>query len=155
YCEQTNGDPHAQPAAVKAANPTDCAAQENSIAGLGRCMIAMARKYAPNAKVGLHASAWGTNMDVLGNTTPAFDVAGEAAKLGKFLLDAGAGDGDMVVADMSDRDAGYYQSVGKNTWWDDTNQKLPNFHQAFAWAKAVAETTGKPIVWWQIPVGNQ
>jgi hypothetical protein len=56
---------------------------------------------------------------------------------------------------MSDRDAGYYQSMGKNTWWDATNMTLPNFHQAFAWAKTVAETVGKPILWWQIPVGNE
>jgi hypothetical protein len=154
YAEQANGDPHKLPAAVKAANPVDCATQEDSIAGLGRCMIAMTRKYAPGARVGLHASAWGTNMDVLGNTDPGFDVAGEAAKLGQFLAAAGAGDGDFVVADMSDRDAGWYQSQGKDTWWDDKNQKLPSFHQAFAWAKAVAETVNKPIVWWQIPVGN-
>jgi len=154
YAEQANGDPHALPAPVQSANAADCGAQENSIAGVGHCMIAMTRKYAPHARVGLHASAWGTNMDVLGNTDPTFDVAGEAAKLGNFLLAAGAGDGDFVVADMSDRDAGWYQSQGKNTWWDATNATLPNFHQAFAWAKAVAETVGKPIVWWQIPVGN-
>ncbi len=154
YCEQANADPHAEPAAVQAANKMDCATQENSIAGLGRCLIAMVRKYAPNARVGLHASAWGTNMDVLANTDPSFDVAGEAAKLGSWLTAAGAGDGDFVVADMSDRDAGYYQSQGNDTWWDATNATLPNFHQAFAWAKAVAETVGKPIVWWQIPVGN-
>ncbi len=154
YCEKANANPHAEPAAVQAANPTDCASQENSIAGLGRCMIAMARKYAPNAKIGLHASAWGTNKDVLLNAKPSFDVAGHAAQLGRFLLAAGAGDGDFVVADMSDRDAGWYQSQGKDTWWDDTNRTLPNFHQAFAWAKTVAETVGKPIVWWQVPVGN-
>jgi hypothetical protein len=154
YAEQKNEDPHALPAAVKAANPTDCAALEDSIAGLGRCMIAMTRKYAPSAKVGLHASAWGTKMDVLENADPAFDVAAEAHKLGTFLLAAGAGDGDFVAADMSDRDAGWYATQGRNTWWDDTNATLPNFHQAFAWAKALAETTGKPIVWWQVPVGN-
>jgi hypothetical protein len=155
YVEQKNEDPHALPAAVKAANPTDCAGLEDSIAGLGRCLIAMTRKYAPSAKVGLHASAWGTKMDVLQNADPAFDVAAEAHKLGTFLLAAGAGESDFVAADMSDRDAGWYQAQGKSTWWDATNATLPNFHQAFAWAKAVAETTGKPIVWWQVPVGNE
>jgi hypothetical protein len=43
---------------------------------------------------------------------------------------------------------------GRNTWWDDTNQKLPDFHQAFTWAHSLAQTVGKPIVWWQLPVGN-
>lgn len=154
FAEQKGEDPHALPAAVKAANPTDCGAQEDSIAGLGRCMIAMVRKYAPSAKVGLHASPWGTNKAVLANADASFDVAGEAAKLGRFLLAAGAGEGDFLVADMSDRDAGFYDAQGRDTWLDDTNGKLPDFHQAFAWAKGVAETTGRPIVWWQLPVGN-
>ena len=154
YCEHLNSDPHAIPAAVKGANPTDCAGQENSIAGLGRCMIAMVRKYAPNTRVGLHGSAWGTKMDVLSNKDPKFDVAGEAKKLGLFLKACGAADGDFVAVDASDRDAGFYESQGKNSWWDATNATLPHFHQAFAWAKALAEEVGKPVVWWQVPVGN-
>lgn len=154
YCQHLNADPHAIPAKVKGANPTDCSGMENSIAGLGRCMIAMARKYAPNAKIGLHGSAWGTKVDVLMNTSPTFDVAGEAKKLGVFLKACGADEGDFVAVDASDRDAGWYQSQGKTSWWDATNATLPNFHQAFAWAKALAEEVGKPIVWWQVPVGN-
>ncbi|MGC4116658.1 MAG: hypothetical protein QM765_19230 [Myxococcales bacterium] len=154
YCEHANADPHATPAAVASANPSDCGGQENSIAGLGRCMIAMVRKYAPNARVGLHGSAWGTKIDVLGNSDPQLDVAGEAKKLGQFLKACGADQSDFVVVDASDRDAGYYQSIGRQSWWDATNATLPNFHQAFDWAKALAEEVGKPIVWWQVPVGN-
>ncbi len=154
YAEQAGSNPHNEPAKVAAANPTDCANQEDSIAGMGKCMIAMVRKYAKNAMVGLHASAWGTNYDVAGNTNPSFDVAGEAQKLGAFLTECGAADGDYVVVEASDRDAGYYESIGQNRWWDDTNTKLPTFHQAFAWAKAVSEKIGKPLLWWQLPVGN-
>jgi len=149
YAEQAGDDPHALPAAVARANPTDCAAAEDSIAGLGHCMISMARKYAPNAKVGLHASGWGTRYDVLGNKDPSFDVAGQAAKLGAFLKACGADGGDFVAADMSDRDAGT-----RNNWYDPTNATLPNFHQAFAWARGVAEAVGRPVLWWQIPLGN-
>lgn len=86
--------------------------------------------------------------------SPSFDVAGEAKKLGTFLSDCGAGTGDFVVVDASDRDAAWYATQGRNTWWDDTNATLPNFHQAFTWARTLAETVGKPIVWWQLPVGN-
>jgi hypothetical protein len=154
YVEQSGSDPHAMAAPVTTANPTDCATAENSVAGFSRCLIAMTRKYSANARVGLHASAWGTNIDVLANTSASFDVAGEGKKLGTYLLALGAADGDFVVADMSDRDAGYYQQQSRNTWWDDTNAKLPNFHQAFTWAKAVSDTVGRPILWWQIPVGN-
>jgi hypothetical protein len=154
YAQQLSADPHAIPAAVASANPTDCAGHENSIAGLGRCMIAMVRKYAPNARVGLHASGWATRIDVLYNRDPSFDVAAEAGKVGAFLRECGAGASDYLVVEMSDRDAGYYQSVGRNTWWDATNATLPSFRQAFTWAKALAESVGKPLLWWQIPVGN-
>ena len=52
------GNPHQVAAQVTAANPTDCGSQENSAAGLARCLIAMARKYAPNTGVGLHLTCW-------------------------------------------------------------------------------------------------
>ena len=154
YVEQLNSDPHAVPAKVTTANPTDCASYENSAAGLAKCMIHMVRVYAPNAKVGLHASAWGTKMDVFGNSDPKLDVAGEAQKMAVFLTALGAMDGDFIVSDPSDRDAGYYESINRKTWWDATNATLPNFHQAFAWTKTLAEATNLPIVLWQIPVGN-
>jgi hypothetical protein len=154
FAEQVDEDPHAIPAAVASANPTDCAGQENSIAGLGRCMIAMVRIYAPNARVGLHGSGWGTQIDVLQNRDPALDVAGEAQKLGAFLAACGADQGDFVVVDASDRDAGYYASIGQDRWWDATDATLPSFAQAFAWSQALAERVGRPVVWWQLPVGN-
>jgi hypothetical protein len=153
YAQQVGPDPHKEMAAVASTNAMDCASQENSIAGMGACMIAMVRKYAPNAKVGLHASAWSTNIDVAMNTDPKLDVAAQAQKTANFLIAAGS-DADFVTVEASDRDAGYYQSIGRMAWWDDTNTKLPTFHQAFAWAKAVAETANKPLLWWQLPVGN-
>jgi hypothetical protein len=154
YAQQLNANPHLTAAKVTLANPADCATQENSAAGFGRCLIAMARKYAPNAKVGLHASGWATSMDALTNTNPSLDVAAEAVKTADFLEECGA-DADFVVVDASDRDAGYYQSVrGENRWWDATNATLPNFTQAFAWAKALAERMSKPVLWWQVPIGN-
>jgi len=142
------------PAAVATANPADCAGQPETLAGLGRCFIEMARKYAPQARVGLHASGWGTNYDVLQNRDPRLDVAAEAKKLGAFLAGCGAGEGDFIAADMSDRDAGWYASQGRDTWWDASNGSLPDFHQAFAWAKVVSEAVGLPLLWWQTPVGN-
>jgi hypothetical protein len=154
YAQMVNADPTQIPAKVTTANATDCASQPNTLVGFARCMIAMVRKYAPNAKVGLHGSGWGTSMDVLLNKSASFDVAGEAQKLGAFLLAAGAGDGDFLVVDASDRDADWYAAQGRMTWWDASNATLPDFHQAFAWATALAEKTQLPIVWWQLPVGN-
>ena len=138
YVRNENGNPHLLPAAVKAANPGDCSTQEDSVAGFSRCMIAMVRKYAPNAKVGLHASAWLMPY-----------VSDDGKVIGDFLRELGAADTDFVVTDPSDRDAGYYQSIGRNTWWSDTD--AANY---LAWSKRVGETVGKPMLMWQIPLGN-
>jgi hypothetical protein len=152
-------DARSLPAAVAAAS-SSCDQFEDNLAGLGKCMIAMVRVHAPNAKVGLHASGWGTNFDVLLNRETWLDPSAEGAKLGNFLKSCGADLGDFVVADMSDRDAGCYQHGGpnctpsRNTWWNE-GTTLPSFAQVFTWATSVADTVGLPILWWQIPVGNQ
>ncbi len=155
YAEQHGSDPTAEPAAIATADPTDCGSMPDTIAGMGRCMIAMTRKYAPHALVALHASAWSTNMDVALNTDPSLNVAGEAQKTAAFLAACGEASADFVVVETSDRDAGYYQTVqGKNTWWDATNAALPTFHQDLAWVKALTEALSKPALYWQTPLGN-
>ena len=154
YAQHLNPDPHGIPAKVREAAPGDCGGQEESLAGFGKCLVAMARKYAPNARIGLHASYWATGVDVALNPNGALDVRAEARKVATFLDAAGATAGDFVVTDASDRDAGYYQSIGRNTFWDDKNLTLPDFHQAFSWAKALAEGLQIPVVYWQVPVGN-
>jgi hypothetical protein len=134
----TNKNPHLVPVKVQAANPTDCAYHENSAAGLGRCMIAMARKYAPNMLVGLHASSW-HHQDV-----------GDGAEVGKFMLELGAGESDFVTIDVADRDAGWSKKVeNKDFFWND--QRFATF---MTWSKEMAETIGKPNVLWQVPLGN-
>jgi len=121
---------------------------------MGQCMIAMVRKYAPKALVGLHASAWSTNIAVTANTNPSFDVTGEAQKTAAFLAACGESQADFVVVETSDRDAGYYTCEGQNTWWDATNATLPSFEQDFTWVKALTEALNEPALWWQTPLGN-
>jgi hypothetical protein len=155
FAEQLASDPTTLPAAVASANATDCGSLPNTIAGMGKCMISMTRKYAPNAKVGLQASAWSTNVDVSLNTSASLDVAGEAMKTAAFLAACGESTADFVVVETSDRDAGYYQTVEmKDTWWDATNATLPDFHQDFAWVTALTEALSVPALWWQTPLGN-
>jgi hypothetical protein len=155
YVEQQSEDPTSLKASVASANPTDCGAMPNTIAGMGQCMIAMTRKYAPHALVALHASAWGTNVDVSLNTSATLDVAGVAQKTATFLLACGEGDADFVVVETSDRDAGYYKvNRNEDTWWDATNATLPTFHQDFAYVTALTEALNKPALYWQTPFGN-
>jgi hypothetical protein len=133
------GNLHQVPAQVSGANPRDCGSQENSAAGLARCLIAMARKYAPNAGVGLHLTCW--------------DWPGNVQKCAKDYADLGAKNADFLVADVVDRDAGWYAKPangGRDTFW--TDQKAAAF---LGWCKTMAESVGKPVVLWQIPLGNK
>jgi hypothetical protein len=154
FAEEQNANAHALPAAVASANATDCAGVENSIAGMGQCMISMVRKYAPHAKVGIHASAWASGMDVAYNSNASLDVAAQAKTLATFLTACGADKGDFVAIETSDRDAGYYASMGQNRSWDPTNKTLPDFTQDLTWAKAITEDLGVPALYWQTPLGN-
>ncbi|WP_258053295.1 RICIN domain-containing protein [Streptomyces sp. Ru72] len=132
------GDPHQVPAQVSSANPTDCGSQENSAAGLARCLIDMARKYAPNTAVGMHLSC--------------FDWEYDTQKCVKDYAHLGAQNADFLVTDVSDRDAGWYAQPahgGLNKFW--TDQKAA---AALKFYKTMAESVGKPVVLWQIPVGN-
>jgi len=149
-------DAHGLPAAVASANPGDCGAAEESIAGLGRCMISMVRTYAPGALVSLHGSAWASGFDCVSNRDAGLDVAAEARRTADFLLQAGGGCADLTVVDLSDRDAGWYarQSPPRDTWLSATAATLPSFSQALTWSAALAGRTGRPALWWQLPVGN-
>jgi hypothetical protein len=137
FARQVNSNPAQIPAAVKAANPTDCANQADNASGFARCMISMARQYAPNAKVGLHASPWN------------YTQSGDAAALASFMNALGAADGDFFVTDPSDRDAGYYTSQGQNRWWTDSSASA-----YLSWHRALSNNIGKPGILWQIPLGN-
>ncbi|HEY1816308.1 MAG TPA: hypothetical protein VGG74_28365 [Kofleriaceae bacterium] len=145
------GDPTTLAAAVSSANPTDCAAMPATIAGMGQCMISMVRTYAPNALVGLQASAW----NVAGNTDKTTDVAMDATEVASVLAACGQTKADFVVVETSDRDAGYYQTAqSRDTWWDPTDTQLPTYAQDLTWIETLTETLGTPALYWQTPLGN-
>ncbi|WP_245589538.1 RICIN domain-containing protein [Amycolatopsis balhimycina] len=132
------GSPHQVAAQVKAANPTDCGSQENSAAGLAACLVAMAHKYAPNAGAGLHLTCWDWETNV--------------QKCVQDYAELGAKNADFLVTDVSDRDAGWYAKPangGRNTFWTDQQAAA-----TLKFYKTMAESTGKPVVLWQVPVGN-
>ncbi|MFE3037848.1 RICIN domain-containing protein [Streptomyces canus] len=135
---RTLGNLHQVPAQVKASNPTDCGSQENSASGLAQCLISMGHKYAPNTAVGLHLSC--------------FDWETDVQKCEKDYADLGAKNADFLVTDVSDRDAGWYaqpEHGGSDHFWNDQKAAA-----SLKFWKTMAESVGKPVVLWQIPVGN-
>jgi hypothetical protein len=143
--QQSHGDASSLPVHVKAL-AADCQDQPDTLAGMGKCFVVLARKYAPKTQLGFHASAWADP---------------DAAKIGAFLNSIGASDADLVVVDMLDRDAGCFEAHtdpncqrNDGPWyWDETNMTSPNFRDHLARAKAVSDATHKPILWWQVPFG--
>jgi hypothetical protein len=146
FTQRTQSDPTKMPVHVKA-NAPDCAALPDDLTGMGQCLVKLGRLYAPKAVLGFHASDW---------------AADNTADLAQYLLKIGAGDADLIVIETLDRDAGCFeahtdpgcQRGGTTGWyWDETNQASPNFHEHLAWAKAVSDGVGKPLLWWQMPLG--
>jgi len=143
YCLQRNPDPTKIPVNLKA-NAPDCADLPNDLSGFGRCLVRLARKYAPNATIGFHASNFGT--------TP--------AAVSSFLKSVGATEADVIVVETLDRDAGCFEAAvdpnckrGGKFYWDETNATSPNFKEHLTWVKAVADSLALPALWWQTPFG--
>jgi hypothetical protein len=145
YAQQmANGNPAGLPVHVTSLVP-ECNGLTNDLAGLGHCILRLGRMLAPKALIGFHASRW----------------AGDPAAMVTFLNGIGAGEGDVIVQDMLDRDAGCFEAhVDPNCqrndgpwYWDESNQTTPNFHEYLDWAKAIGDGVGKPILWWQVPFG--
>jgi hypothetical protein len=144
--QNSKGDPSALPVHVTSLAP-DCAGLPDNLVGMGKCLVALGRKYAPKTLVGFHASSWADP---------------DPAKVASFLSKIGAGGGDFLTTDMLDRDAGCYeahtdaqcQRGGTTGWyWDETNQTSPNFHENQSWVKQMTSGVGKPMMWWQVPFG--
>jgi hypothetical protein len=148
FTQRNNADPTKLAVHVKALAP-DCADLPDDLTGMGRCLVRLARKYAPKAMVGFHASAWASDKG--------------PADIAQYLLKVGAGDSDLLTVEVLDRDAGCFEAHtdplcqrgnATDAWyWDETNQTSPNFHEHLAWAKTLSDTASKPLLWWQLPLG--
>jgi hypothetical protein len=146
YAEQGSpgGDPTKLPAKVSIT--ADCASLSNDVAGLARCLVKIARVHAPKAYVGFSPSTWG---------------ASALSDVVNYMKAVGAGDGDIVVMQTLDRDAGCFEAAkesdcmraGTGWYWDETNASHPNFQDHLAVAQAFNTGLGRPLVWWQTPLG--
>jgi hypothetical protein len=125
---------------------SECGDEADDVRGMARCLLKLARTYAPRAAVGFHASVW----------------AGTPASVVRFLRAIGADGADLVVTDVADRDAGCWERGTDpecqgpkltGLYLDETNRTSPNFHEELAWAKEIHDGLGLPVLWWQVPLG--
>jgi len=149
YAQMRGDDPAAVPMLVGSLVP-ECTGLPENVAGMAKCVIRLSRAIAPKVVIGLSASSFGAYTN----------GASDPVRIGSYMTKLGAGDGDITVVETLDRDAGCFERAidplckraGK-FYWDESNVAHPNFHDHLAWAKAIRKAIGRPLLWWQMPLG--
>ncbi len=154
-----NGSPASLTASVGSSGYAGVAGIPNTAQGFGDALLHLRDVYAPNVLLGIHASLWATLRDLATDTDPNLDPNVVADQTAAFLNAAGVASNaygstfDLVFNDVADHDAAWY---GDNShWWDRTNVSVPNFARWVTYMSRLHADTGRPLIAWQVPVGNQ
>ena len=168
YLEQraAGGDASTVGASVAGSGFAEAAGLPNTVQGFAWALLKLRDTYGPNAILAIHASAWGSGIDIATSTSASVNAVTEADKTAAFLNSAGITSNpygttwDLVFNDVDDHDAGWWEQQGADNanfthWWDPSNTKFPNFSRYLAWVGELHAKTARPQVVWQVPVGNQ
>lgn len=163
YCSGAGNDPTLLNASVASSGNPDVASYPNNFAGFNWALLHLRDVYAPNVVMAAHISDWAPGPDIGRSTSPSLDMAALGNKAGSFMNAAGVVTSppgtstyELVFNDPLDRDAGFYTSQGDpGRWWDRLNFSFPNFARWEAYIAALHATTGRPLIAWQVPIGNQ
>ena len=151
-------------AMVKSSGHPDVAGIPDTVQGFASALLHLRDKYAPNVLMATHASLWASGFDIGTNTDTAVSPSHEADRVAAFLNSAGVASNpwgstfDLVFNDVADHDAGWFELVahdGGAHWWDRQNLKLPNFAVWLQFMTELHVKTGRSLIVWQVPVGNQ
>ncbi len=161
YLEQraNNGSPATLTASVASSGFADVAGIPDTAQGFGDALLHLRDLYAPNAALGIHASLWATMRDLATDTDPNLNPNTVADQTAAFLNAAGVATNaygstfDLIFNDVADHDAAWYGDYSH--WWDRTNTSLPNFARWITYMTRLHADTGRPLIAWQVPVGNQ
>jgi hypothetical protein len=153
YAQKQNKTPQQIAAKIRYSDLPECQSLPETVRGMLECMIKLGRTHAPKTKIGFHASAWGDWYDSATSTPD--QIRQKGTSVGNFLRACGSDLTDYVTLEMTDRDAGFQEATlgCKNCYLDDTNKTKPNFEDHFIWVKSIADSTNKPILYWQMPFG--
>jgi hypothetical protein len=147
----------AVPASVASSGDADAAAFPNTLQGFAWTLLHIRDRYAPNAMLAIDVSPSAAGDDISSSTNPDLDVAYDVKTTASFLDSAGlmhtpsrVSSWDVLTADVADRDSGQGAA-----WWDPSNQVFPNFTRYLSFAAGISQATGRNILLWQVPEGNQ
>jgi len=144
YTQQKGDDPARVPMKVGALVP-ECSDLPANVAGFGKCIVRLGRKLAPKAVIGFQASDFAAFTNGVSDPT----------RIGKYLNSVGGAEADIVVVETLDRDAGCFEAGtdpnckrSGNFYWREAD-----YAKHLAWARTIRTVTGKPLLWWQMPLG--
>jgi hypothetical protein len=147
----SNDDATTVTAKVSETGLAELAGLPGNVSGFARAIVALRNAYAPNVILGYHLSVWGTRVDIALQDPSDAEVDVLALRAAAFYRSLNASF-DIVFAEFSDRDSGYYQFVaGDNgrSWWDSED-----FRRSTRFLGGFSTSAARRIVLWQIPMGN-
>jgi hypothetical protein len=120
--------------------------------GVAQRVVRMRNRLARNVRLGYHLSVWGTQTDIAIQDPKPAEVDRLATKAARFYRSLHARF-DLVFGEFSDRDSGFKQHVyGESraaAWWTHAD-----FRRHVRFLARVHALTRRPLVLWQIPLGN-
>jgi hypothetical protein len=113
-------------------------------------LISLRNRLAPHILLGWHLSAWGTDEDPT-YSKPSLAHMDELAATSAAFYRSLHAHFDLVFNDVTNRDAGFYQTVEGNpkTAWGPED-----FHRHDVYIAGFTRRTHTPVVLWQLPLGN-
>jgi hypothetical protein len=114
-------------------------------------VVRLRNRIAPNVVLAWHLSIWGTGEDPTYSNPPIGHMAALAAKSARFWRAAHGKRFDLTFVDVEDRDAGFNAKINgdPNSGWDGAD-----YDRNAAYLRAFHKRARKPLVIWQIPLGN-
>jgi hypothetical protein len=115
-------------------------------------------------RLAFHVSNWGPGYDISSETGSQVPVVADAQQLASFAqqsgvstVPAGSSTYDLLFTDVAHEDAGYAKYVEHKAtpWWDRLNVTFPNFHRWESYVSTISQATGRSVIVWQVPEGNQ
>jgi hypothetical protein len=164
FCTGEGNDPSFLTAAVGSSGYPDVAGYADTWAGFNSALLHLRDLYAPNVLLGFDISMFATGQDIGLNSDPSLDAAAYGRVAGQFAALSGVTQSapntstyDVLFNTPLDRDAGQSKvQFNQNRWWDRDNVTFPNFIRWEQYLMAARGVAGnKPILLWQVPIGNQ
>jgi hypothetical protein len=115
-----------------------------------RKLITLRDRLAPHVLLAWHLSTWGTGEDPTYSKPSLVHMDVLAAKSAAFYRALNERF-DLVFNDVTDRDAGFYQSIdgNPNTWWGPAD-----FRRHDAYMAGFTRRTRTAVVLWQLPLSD-